>query len=205
MMAKVYSWDGIVPVIDPAAFVHPEAVVIGDVIVGAGVYVGPCAVLRGDFGRITLHAGSNVQETCVVHSFPGKDVVVEELGHIGHGAVLHGCHIGRNVLVGMNAVVMDEAVIGENSIIAAMAFVKAGARIPPNSLAVGSPAKVVRELSEDEIAWKRQGTGVYQQLAIEAKVKLAPAAALTEVEPGRRRAEAPRYDPLVMARKGFDR
>lgn len=202
-MAKVYSWDGIVPVIDPAAFVHPEAVVIGDVIVGAGVYVGPCAVLRGDFGRITLHAGSNVQETCVVHSFPGKDVVVEELGHIGHGAVLHGCHVGRNVLVGMNAVVMDEAVVGENSIIAAMAFVKAGARIPPNSLAVGSPAKVVRELSEDEIAWKRQGTGVYQQLAVEAKAKLAPAVALTEMEPGRRRAEAPKYDPLVTARNGF--
>ena len=202
-MAKVYSWDGIVPVIDPAAFVHPEAVVIGDVIVGAGVYVGPCAVLRGDFGRITLHAGSNVQETCVVHSFPGKDVVVEELGHIGHGAVLHGCHIGRNVLVGMNAVVMDEAVVGENSIIAAMAFVKAGARIAPNSLAVGSPAKVVRELSGDEIAWKRQGTGVYQQLAAEAKDKLAPAVALTEVEKDRRRAEAPKYDPLVMARRAF--
>ncbi|WP_237168606.1 transferase hexapeptide repeat family protein [Paracoccus shandongensis] len=204
MMAKVYSWDGIVPVIDPAAFVHPEAVVIGDVIVGPGVYVGPCAVLRGDFGRIVLHAGSNVQETCVVHSFPGKDVVVEELGHIGHGAVLHGCHIGRNVLVGMNAVVMDEAVVGENTIIAAMAFVKSGARIPPNSLAVGSPAKVVRELSADEIAWKRQGTGVYQQLAVEAKAKLAPAVALTEAEPDRRRAEAPRFDPLVLARRGFE-
>ena len=204
-MAKVFSWDGIVPVIDPAAFVHPEAVVIGDVIVGPGVYVGPCAVLRGDFGRIVLHEGSNVQETCVVHSFPGKDVVVEEAGHIGHGAVLHGCHIGRNAMVGMNAVVMDEAVVGENSIIAAMAFVKAGAQIPPNSLAVGSPAKVVRELSADEIAWKRQGTGVYQQLAFEAKEKLAPAVALTGVEPDRRRAEAPRYDPLVTARKGFEK
>lgn len=204
-MAKVFSWDGIVPVIDPAAFVHPEAVVIGDVIVGPGVYVGPCAVLRGDFGRIVLHEGSNVQETCVVHSFPGKDVVVEEAGHIGHGAVLHGCHIGRNAMVGMNAVVMDEAVVGENSIVAAMAFVKAGAQIPPNSLAVGSPAKVVRELSADEIAWKRQGTGVYQQLAVEAKEKLAPAVALTGMEPDRRRAEAPKYDPLVMARKRFEK
>ena len=187
-MARIYSWDGIVPVIDPSAFVHPEAVVIGDVIVGPGVYVGPCAVLRGDFGRILLHEGSNVQETCVIHSFPGKDVVVEESGHVGHGAVLHGCHIGRNAMVGMNAVIMDEAVVGENSIIAAMAFVKAGARIPPNSLAVGSPAKVMRELSADEIAWKRQGTGVYQQLAIEAKEKLARAVALTQVEPDRRRA-----------------
>ncbi|MBL3674138.1 transferase hexapeptide repeat family protein [Paracoccus sp. KCTC 42845] len=204
-MAKVFSWDGIVPVIDPAAFVHPEAVVIGDVIVGPGVYVGPCAVLRGDFGRIVLHEGSNVQETCVIHSFPGKDVVVEESGHIGHGAVLHGCHIGRNAMVGMNAVVMDEAVVGENTIIAAMAFVKAGAQIPPNSLAVGSPAKVVRELSAEEIAWKRQGTGVYQQLAVEAREKLAPAVALSEVEPDRRRAEAPKYDPLVMARKRFEK
>ena len=204
-MAKVFSWDGIVPVIDPAAFVHPEAVVIGDVIVGPGVYVGPCAVLRGDFGRIVLHEGSNVQETCVIHSFPGKDVVVEESGHIGHGAVLHGCHIGRNAMVGMNAVVMDEAVVGENTIIAAMAFVKAGAQIPPNSLAVGSPAKVVRELSAEEIAWKRQGTGVYQQLAVEAKEKLAPAVALTGMEPDRRRAEAPKYDPLVMARKRFEK
>ncbi|QIR86929.1 transferase hexapeptide repeat family protein [Paracoccus sp. AK26] len=204
-MAKVYSWDGIVPVIDPSAFVHPEAVVIGDVIIGPGVYVGPCAVLRGDFGRIVLHAGSNVQETCVVHSFPGKDVVVEEDGHIGHGAVLHGCHIGKNAMVGMNAVVMDEAMVGENTIIAAMAFVKAGARIPPNSLAIGSPAKVVRELSAEEIAWKRQGTGVYQQLAVEAREKLAPAVALSEVEPDRRRAEAPKYDPLVMARKRFEK
>ena len=199
-MARVYSWDGIVPVIDPAAFVHPEAVVIGDVIVGAGVYVGPCAVLRGDFGRIMLHPGCNVQETCVVHSFPGKDVVVEEAGHVGHGAVLHGCHVGRNVLIGMNAVVMDEAVIGENTIVAAMAFVKAGMQVPANALLVGSPARVMRELSADEIEWKRRGTGVYQQLAVEAQRKVAPATALTAPEPGRRRAEAPAYDPLVLER-----
>ena len=202
-MVRVYSYDGLIPVIDPAAFVHPEAVVIGDVIIGPMVYVGPGAVLRGDFGRIVLKAGCNVQETCVVHSFPGKDVVVEEAGHIGHGAVLHGCHIGRNAMVGMNAVVMDEAVVGENSIIAAMAFVKAGAQIPPGSLAMGSPAKVTRALSAEEIAWKRQGTGVYQQLAHEAHAKLAPALPLAAAEPGRRRAKAPDYDPLVLARAGF--
>ncbi len=202
-MPRVYSWDGIVPVIDPGAFVHPEAVVIGDVIVAAGVYVGPCAVLRGDFGRIVLHPGCNVQETCVVHSFPGKDVVVEEEGHIGHGAVLHGCHIGRNVLVGMNAVVMDEAVVGENSIVAAMAFVKAGMQVPAGVLLAGIPARVVRDLTAEEIAWKRQGTGVYQRLAIEAGQKVAPAVALTEAEPDRRRARAPDYDPLVLARAGF--
>lgn len=204
-MSRVYAYDGVVPVIDPMAFVHPEAVVIGDVIIGPAVYVGPGAVLRGDFGRIVLERGCNVQETCVVHSFPGKDVVVEESGHIGHGAVLHGCQIGRNAMVGMNAVVMDEAVVGENTIIAAMAFVKAGAQIPPNSLAVGSPAKVVRELSPEEIAWKRQGTGVYQRLVLEARDKLRPAVALTEAEPDRRRTTAPEYDPLELARAGFER
>ena len=202
-MSRVYAWDGIVPVIDPAAFVHPEAVVIGDVIVGPGCYVGPGAVLRGDFGRIVLERGCNVQETCVVHSFPGKDVVIAEAGHIGHGAVLHGCRIGRNAMVGMNAVVMDEAEVGENTIVAAMAFVKAGAVLPPGVLAVGSPAKVVRPLSEEEIAWKRQGTGVYQRLAIEAAQKITPAEPLAAPEPGRRRAEAPAYDPLVLARAGF--
>ena len=202
-MARIYSWDGIVPVIDPMAFVHPEAVVIGDVIIGPAVYVGPCAVLRGDFGRITLQEGSNVQETCVVHSFPGKDVVVQQSGHVGHGAVLHGCHIGRNAMIGMNAVVMDEVVVGENSIIAAMAFVKAGAQIPPNSLAVGSPARVVRELSAEEIDWKRRGTAIYQRLAIEAGEKVAPAEPLTAIEPDRRRAEAPAYDPLILSRAGF--
>ena len=202
-MARVYSWDGITPVIDPAAFVHPEAVVIGDVLIGPLCYVGPGAVLRGDFGRIILQKGSNVQETCVVHSFPGKDVVIEEAGHIGHGAVLHGCHVGRNAMVGMNAVVMDEARIGENTIVAAMAFVKAGADIPAGSLVVGSPAKVVRALSPKEIEWKRMGTGVYQQLAHEAGRKLKPAAPLTAPEPDRRRAEAPKYDPLILERRNF--
>lgn len=202
-MARVYAYDGVIPVIDPGAYVHPEAVVIGDVIVGTGVYVGPCAVLRGDFGRILLQPGCNVQETCVIHSFPGKDVVVETEGHIGHGAVLHGCHIGRNVMVGMNAVVMDGAVIGENCIVAAMAFVKAGMQVPPGSLLVGSPAKVLRELGTEEIEWKRQGTGVYQRLAIEGAAKIKPAEALTEAEPDRRRTEAPAYDPLFLARAGF--
>ena len=145
---SIWSWDGIVPVIDPAAFVHPDATVIGDVIVAAGVYVGPQCVLRGDFGRIEIGQGANVQETCVVHTFPNLGVVVEPSGHIGHGAVLHGCRIGRNAMVGMNAVVMDEAEVGENSIVAAMAFVKAGAKIPPRSLAVGSPARVTRELTD---------------------------------------------------------
>lgn len=199
-MAQIYAYDGVIPVIDPTAFVHPAAVVIGDVIVGPACYVGPGAVLRGDFGRIVLERGSNVQETCVVHSFPNLEVVVGEEGHIGHGAVLHGCRIGPNAMVGMNAVIMDEAVIGENAIVAAMAFVKAGAVIPANSLAVGAPARVVRELTPEEIAWKRQGTAIYQRLALEAKDKLVPATPLTAPEPDRRRIRAPEYDPLILER-----
>jgi len=199
-MAQVYAFDSIVPVIDPAAFVHPAAVVIGDVIVGPGCYVGPAACLRGDFGRITLERDSNVQETCVVHSFPNIEVVVEELGHVGHGAVLHGCRVGRNAMVGMNAVVMDNAVIGENSIVAALAFVKANEKIPPNSLAVGTPARVTRELTEQEITWKRQGTDIYRQLAAQARESLRPAEPLTQIEEDRRRIKAPEYDPLFLER-----
>jgi phenylacetic acid degradation protein len=199
-MAQIYAYDGVIPVIDPAAFVHPAAIVIGDVIVGPACYVGPGAVLRGDFGRIVLERGSNVQETCVVHSFPNLEVVVGEEGHIGHGAVLHGCRIGPNAMVGMNAVIMDEAVIGENTIVAAMAFVKAGAVIPANSLAVGAPARVVRDLTPDEIAWKRQGTAIYQRLALEAKEKLVLAEPLNAPEPDRRRIRAPDYDPLILER-----
>ncbi len=197
---SIWSWDGIVPVIDPTAFVHPDATVIGDVIVGPGAYIGPQCVLRGDFGRIEIGAGANVQETCVVHTFPNLGVVVEASGHIGHGAVLHGCRIGRNAMVGMNAVVMDEAEVGADSIVGAMAFVPAGRRIPPRSLAVGSPAKVVRALSDQEIEWKTRGTGVYQRLAAEAREKLAPAEPLTAPEPDRRRVRAPDYDPLIVER-----
>jgi phenylacetic acid degradation protein len=161
---RVYAIDGIVPVVDPTAFVHPTAVLIGDVIIGPDCYVGPCASLRGDFGRLILERGANLQDTCVMHGFPGTDTVVEEDGHIGHGAVLHGCRIGKNALVGMNAVIMDNAVIGESAIVAACAFVKAGVVIPPRSLAAGMPAKVIRPLSDEEIAWKSEGTQTYQDL-----------------------------------------
>ncbi len=135
---KVYAIEGVIPVVDPTAFVHPTAVLIGDVIIGPGCYVGPNAVLRGDFGRLVMEAGANLQDTCVVHGFPGSDTVIEVDGHIGHGAVIHGARIGRNALVGMNAVVMDGAVIGESSIVAAMAFVKTGMQVPPKSLVLGS-------------------------------------------------------------------
>jgi len=160
-----YSLDGLTPVVDPTAYVHPTAVLIGDVIVGPGCYVGPLAALRGDFGRIILEEGVNLQDTCVMHGFPGSDTVVERNGHIGHGAVLHGCRIGADALVGMNAVVMDNARIGERCIVAATAFVKAGFECPPQTLVMGSPAKVKRQLGEQEIAWKQRGTAEYQGLA----------------------------------------
>ena len=141
-MVKVYSIDGVTPVIDPTAFVHPSAVLIGDVIVGPGVFIGPCASLRGDFGRLVIRAGANFQDCCVMHSFPGGDCVVEEEGHIGHGAILHGCLIKRNAMVGMNAVVMDRAVVGESALVAASCLVGAGMEIPPRTLVAGVPGSI---------------------------------------------------------------
>lgn len=184
-----YSIDGIIPVVDPSAFVHPTAVLIGDAQVGPGCYVGPNAVLRGDFGRVIMRSGANLQDTCVMHTFPNKDCIVETDGHIGHGAVLHGCHIGRNALVGMNAVVMDEADIGEESIIGAGAFVKSGFSCPPRSLVAGSPAKVIRGLDDAEVAWKSQGTAEYQRLVGRCFKSLREVAPLSEPEADRRRIE----------------
>ena len=198
---RVYAIDGIVPVVDPTAFVHPSAILIGDVIVGPGCYVGPAASLRGDFGRLILERGANLQDTCVMHGFPGTDTVVEEDGHIGHGAVLHGCRIGRNALVGMNAVVMDNAVVGESSIVAASAFVKAGAEIPPKSLAAGMPAKVIRALSDEEIAWKVDGTRTYQDLARRSLATMTECDPLSAIEPDRKRIHMPEVVPLVELKK----
>lgn len=199
-MVKVYSIDGITPVIHPTAYVHPSAVLIGDVIVGPGCYVGPCASLRGDFGRLVMEEGSNLQDTCVVHGFPGADTVIERDGHIGHGAVLHGCRVGRNALVGMNAVLMDGVVIGESSIVASMAFVKAGFVVPPKSLVVGAPARVVRTLEEKEIAWKIEGTREYQELTRRSLATMREVAPLTEVEPDRKRIESGTVEPLYKTK-----
>jgi phenylacetic acid degradation protein len=196
-----YAIDDVVPVVDPSAFVHPTAVLIGDVIVGPGCYVGPCACLRGDFGRIVLGPGANVQDTCVIHSFPKQDTVVEENGHIGHGAVLHCCVVRRDALVGMNAVVLDEAEIGEQAIVAACAFVPAGMRVPPRSLVAGIPAKVRRELSAEEIAGKGEGTEVYHELTTRSLASLRETQPLSSVEPGRRRLPVTKVDALIAARK----
>ena len=186
-MAKVYAIEGVVPVVHPSAYVHPTAVLIGDVIIGPRCYVGPLACMRGDFGRLIMEEGTNLQDTCVVHGFPGSDTVIEVDGHIGHGAVIHGARIGRNALIGMNSVVMDNAVIGESSIVAAMSFVKAGMVVPPKSLVMGMPAKIARTLSDDEIAWKHRGTVEYQQLAIRCMQSMQEVEPLTEVEPLRQR------------------
>jgi phenylacetic acid degradation protein len=190
-----YSFSGLVPVVASSAFVHPTAVLIGDVWVGEGCYVGPSASLRGDFGRVVIEDGGNVQDNCVLHSFPGADCVVERDGHVGHAAVLHGCRIGRNALVGISAVVMDKAVIGTEAIVGAMSFVKSGLEIPPRVLVVGNPARVIRRLTEKEVIWKTQGTQEYQALArvcLDTVVEIQP---LATAEPARPRLRGD-YRPL---------
>lgn len=195
-----YAIDHLVPVVHPSAFVHPSAELIGDVWVGEGVYVGPCASLRGDFGRLVLEAGSNIQDHCTMHGFPGDDTVVEEEGHIGHGAVLHGCRIGRNALVGMNAVVMDGAVIGEGAFVAAMCFVRAGMVVPPRHLVAGIPGKLVRELRAEELAWKVEGTRTYQRLAERCRATLRPVAPLAADDRARPRLQAEDLEPLFRTK-----
>jgi len=161
----IYALADSQPVIDDSAYVHPSAEIIGDVIIEANCFIAPNAVLRGDFGRIHIHHHSNIQDNCVLHSFPGKHCIVSEYGHVGHASVLHGCTLEANVLVGMNTVVMDEAVIAENSVIGAQSFVASGFTCQPGSLILGSPASVKRQLKDKEINWKRSGTDEYVQLA----------------------------------------
>ena len=204
MTLTVYAIDGVTPIVDPSAYVHPSAVLVGDVLVEAGSYVGPCASLRGDFGRIVVRTGANLQDSCVMHGFPGTDTIVAEDGHIGHGAILHGCVIERNALVGMNAVINDNAVIGEASIVAAMAFVKARMIVPPRMLVAGMPARIVRELTETELAWKIEGTQSYHELARRSLATMRATAPLPAAEPGRRRLDLPELLPLsaVKAQTG---
>lgn len=180
-----YRIDGVTPVVHPSAYVHPTAVLIGDVHIGPDCYVGPCASLRGDFGRIVMEQGANLQDTCVVHAFPGRDAIIRRNGHIGHGAVLHGCVIEEDAMVGMNAVVMDEAVIAAKSIVGAAAFVKSGFTCEPASLIVGSPAKVLRQLSDKEVGWKLRGTEEYQALTKRCLDNMTECSPLTEVDENR--------------------
>lgn len=182
-----YAIDGVVPVVDPTAFVHETAVLIGDVIIGPGCYIGPHASLRGDFGRIIVGEGSNVQDSAVIHAFPGEDCVLEPASHVGHAAVLHGCRIGSYALIGIGATILDGASIGADCLVGAGALVTAGTVVPERSLVLGSPAKVVRELDDETVAWKRNGTHVYQQLAVRSRETLVPVTPLAAVEENRPR------------------
>ena len=195
-MPQVYAIDGIVPVVEPSAYVHPSAVLIGDVIVAARAYIGPCASLRGDFGRIVVEEGANIQDHCTLHGFPGKDTVAGTESTIGHGAILHGCVVRRGALIGMNAVVNDNAEVGEDAVVAALAFVKAETRIPARSLAAGIPARVLRELTADEIRWKHDNMLLYQQLAVRSATTMQRVEALTRPEAGRARIDIPGAIPL---------
>lgn len=182
-MENVYSIDGVVPVVDPTAYVHPTATLIGDVIVGANCYVGPSASLRGDMGRILMMPGSNLQDGCIAHTFAGGgEVIVGESANVGHGAVLHGCRLGRCVLVGMNAVVMDGAEVGDYAFVGALAMVTANFTVPPRSVAAGVPARIVRELTDEEICWKSQGDADYQSLIQRCHASLKRVAPLTEID-----------------------
>ncbi|WP_010111209.1 carbonic anhydrase [Acinetobacter sp. P8-3-8] len=181
-----YAIDQVVPVVSPQAFVHPTAVLIGDVIVEDGVYIGPFAALRADFGRIHIQKNANIQDSCVIHGFPNSVTLVEEYGHIGHAAILHGCVIRKNVLVGMNSVILDFAEIGENSIIGANSLVKTEDHIPANVLAIGSPAKVIRSLTDKELEWKNKGTQEYIYLVERSLTSMQEVEPLTYEIEGRK-------------------
>jgi phenylacetic acid degradation protein len=184
-MANVFAFDGFVPVIHESAFVHPNATVTGNVVIGRDVYVGPGAAIRGDWGGIVIADGCNVQESCTIHMFPGVTVHLERSAHIGHGAIVHGARIGENALVGMNAVVMDNASVGAESIVGALCFVPSQMQIPPRSVVVGNPAKIVKQVSDEMLAWKSEGTALYQALPDRLRGSLRPCEPLRELPPER--------------------
>lgn len=186
----IYEFNGFKPVIKESSFVHPQACITGNVLIGEHVYIGPGAAIRGDWGQIIIEDGCNVQENCTIHMFPGTTVTLKKGAHIGHGAIIHGGTIGENCLIGMNAVVMDDCQIGKESIIGALCFVPANSVIPERSLVVGNPAKVVKSVSDEMIAWKTQGTALYQALPGECHTTLKPCEPLREPEPDRPSQEA---------------
>jgi len=184
-----YEFNGIKPVAHESAFVHPQATVTGNVVIGKDVYIGPGCALRGDWGRIIIEDGCNVQENCTVHMFPGVTVLLKAAAHIGHGAIIHGATIGRNCLVGMNSVIMDGVELGDECIVGALCFIKQGEKIPARSLVVGNPSKIVKQVSDEMIAWKTEGTQLYQQLPAQCFQTLSPCEPLREET-----AQAGRFD-----------
>lgn len=187
----VYSFKGFIPVVHPSSFIHPQAIVTGNVIIGKDVYIGPGAALRGDWGAIIIEDGCNVQENCTIHMFPGKTVLLKESAHIGHGAIIHGGTIGRNSMIGMNAVIMDDVEIGDECIVGALSFVNANTIIAKRSLVVGNPARIIKEVSNEMINWKTKGTQLYQQLPKDCFETLIACNPLTEVP-----ADRPSQDSL---------
>jgi len=187
---NIFELDGFRPVIHESAFIHPNATVTGNVVIGRDVYVGPGAAIRGDWGGIVIEDGCNVQENCTIHMFPGVTVHLEEGAHIGHGAVIHGARIGRNSLIGMNAVVMDNAFVGAECIVGALCFVPADMQIPPRKVVVGNPAKIVKDVSDEMIAWKTEGTKLYQSLPAKLRASLAPCEPLREMPKDRPRQQS---------------
>jgi phenylacetic acid degradation protein len=177
----IYEFNGYRPVVHKSSFVHPQACVTGNVIIGKNVYIGPGAAIRGDWGEIVISDGCNVQENCTIHMFPGVSVMLEENAHIGHGAIIHGGHIGKDVLIGMNSVVLDNVVIGEGSIVGALTLVPEGMQIPARKLVVGSPAKIIKDVTDEMLDWKKQGTAIYQSLPKQMHESFKPCEPLTSV------------------------
>ena len=181
----IYQFNRYKPVIAESSFIHPQAAITGNVIIGKNCYIGPGAALRGDWGMIILEDGCNVQENCTIHMFPGITVLLKESAHIGHGAIIHGATIGKNCLVGMNAVIMDNVTLGDECIIGALSFVKADAYFEPRSLIAGNPAIKIKEVSDEMIAWKTEGTKLYQALPKDMQDNWILCEPLREPEPGR--------------------
>ena len=190
----IYEFNSYKPVIHESAFIHPQAAVTGNVIIGRDVYIGPGAAIRGDWGKIVIEDGCNVQENCTIHMFPGVTVTLKKAAHIGHGAIIHGSTIGENTLVGMNAVVMDNVVIGNECIIGALAFVKEGTQIPDRKVVVGNPAKIVKDVTDEMAQWKTEGTGWYQRLPKQMKESWRECEPLREI-PSDRADQTGEYKP----------
>ena len=181
----IYSFNGFIPVVKPSSFVHPQANVTGNVIIGENVYIGPHATIRGDWGQIIIEDGCNIQESCTIHMFPGTTVTIRKGAHVGHGAIIHGATLGENCLIGMNSVIMDDVIVGDESIVGALCFISANTVIPNRSLVVGNPGKIIKEVSDEMISWKTEGTALYQQLPKECHDSLIECQPLTEIEENR--------------------
>lgn len=192
----IYEFQGFIPVVHPSSFVHPLAAVIGNVIIGKDVYVGPGAAIRGDWGEIIIEDGCNVQENCTIHMFPGKSITLKKGAHIGHGAIIHGANIGANCLVGMNAVLMDDVSLGDECIVGALTFIKGGTEIPNRKMVVGNPAKIIKDITDDMIAWKTKGTALYQKLPGQCHETLKEVEPLREIPANRPAAQEALYQTL---------